>query len=151
MQATETHLDTLSARLPGSRVDPDEKRPLAIALRNFEECLGKLLDDCPLPKSISALEDGRYIAVNQRFLLMCDLTREAVIGRTPAELGIWTESDHEIKIKQPLKAKGTIRNLELKACNKHGKHRLLNLSAEIVKIDDQEFVIITVNDITGGD
>jgi two-component system cell cycle sensor histidine kinase/response regulator CckA len=151
MQSTEMHPDTLSACVPGSRVDPDEKRPLAIALRILEECLGKILDDCPRPKSISALEDGRYIAVNEPFLRMCDLTREAIIGHTPAELGIWTESDHEIKIKQTLKAKGEIRTLELQCCNKHGNHRLLNLSAEIVKIDDQEFVMTTVNDITGGE
>ena len=43
----------------------------------------------PLPASVSGLRDGRLIAVNDAWLAMTGMARDAVIGRTTVELGLW--------------------------------------------------------------
>lgn len=50
----------------------------------------------PLPASVSCLSDGRLIAVNDAWLVMTGRTRDAVIGRTTLELGLWLrETDRQ--------------------------------------------------------
>ncbi len=43
----------------------------------------------PLPASVSRLSDGRLIAANDLWLAMAGWERDAVIGRTSVELGLW--------------------------------------------------------------
>src|SRR5690606_27990061 len=43
----------------------------------------------PLPASVSRLSDGRLIAANDLWMAMAGWERDAVIGRTSVELGLW--------------------------------------------------------------
>ena len=50
----------------------------------------------PLPASVSGLNDGRLIAVNDAWLTLHGRKRSSVIGRTSVELGFWpTESKRQ--------------------------------------------------------
>ncbi len=128
--------------------DLAERKRVERVLHISEECFSSILNACPQPMSISALEDGHYIAVNESFLRMGDFTREEVIGRTPNDLGFWADPDLEIKIKQLLKDECKIRNLEIKGCTKYGGQRVFAFSADVVKLGNQEFIFGTAVDIT---
>ena len=45
----------------------------------------------PLAASVSRLRDGRLVAVNDAWLALTGLTREAALGRTTVELGHWPD------------------------------------------------------------
>lgn len=46
----------------------------------------------PLPASVSSWSDGRLLSVNDAWLKITGLTREAAIGRTTVELGHWRDT-----------------------------------------------------------
>src|SRR5262249_6858508 len=58
-------------------------------LRDSEERLSKSFLSSPQPMSITSLDEGRSLDVNERFLEVSGYTREEVIGRTSLELNIW--------------------------------------------------------------
>lgn len=59
----------------------------------------------PLPASVSGLRDGRLIAVNDAWLAMTGMARDAVIGRTTVELGLWpTEAQRQAFAEQIVSA-----------------------------------------------
>lgn len=47
--------------------------------------------ESPLAASVSRLRDGRLVSVNDAWLALTGLTREAAIGRTTVELGHWPD------------------------------------------------------------
>ena len=60
------------------------------ALRLSEERFSALFRANPLPSSTND-EDGRFIEVNDAWIAVYGMAREAVIGHTSFDLGIWTD------------------------------------------------------------
>ena len=51
-----------------------------------------LFNASPLPASVSRWRDGRLLAVNEAWLQMTGLSRDAALGRTTVELGHWADA-----------------------------------------------------------
>lgn len=64
------------------------ERELALQL-NFQQTMMKTV---PYPLVAKDL-DGRYIAVNEAYEKACGMSRDAVLGRTTAEVGTWGEAN----------------------------------------------------------
>ena len=45
----------------------------------------------PLALTITSLDDGRIVAVNEAFVRTSGYTREEVIGKSPDDLGLWVD------------------------------------------------------------
>ncbi len=74
---------------------PSDPAPVAASL--FEV----LFQSAPLPACVSRLSDGKLIAVNDAWLSLFGLTREAAIGRTTVELGHWaSQEDRTLALNQ---------------------------------------------------
>jgi len=54
-----------------------------------EEVYARVLRAGPVAFSLSTLDDGRYLEVNDRFLHITGYTRDEVIGRRSSELSLW--------------------------------------------------------------
>lgn len=118
------------------------------ALRLSEEKFSKAFRSSPHPLTISTLEEGRYIEVNESFCKFSGYSFEEVIGKTATELDIWVNRDDRDRVVQQLQQEGTIRNQEFYHRTKSGSIRTILLSAEIFEYDGQEYLLAIPNDIT---
>ncbi|MBA4395101.1 MAG: hypothetical protein C0407_16240 [Desulfobacca sp.] len=85
-------------RMVGVNLDITENKRAEEALRLSEEKLSKAFRASPDWMSISTMEEGRYIDVNDSFLRMSGYSREEAIGRTSTDLGLWVYPDDREKV-----------------------------------------------------
>jgi hypothetical protein len=57
----------------------------------YNELFEKAFRSCPMLMSLSDVETGRLIDVNEEMAAFCGQTRTALIGRTAGELGLWAD------------------------------------------------------------
>src|SRR5262249_33085807 len=128
--------------------DITERKKVEEALRKSEDRFKKAFTASANPASITTLKTGQYIDVNDSFLKATGYAREEVIGRTSVDLGIWEEPEHREEIIESLKQGKPIRNFELSYRNKFGERGVWLVSADLIEIQGERFVIATRNDIT---
>jgi len=117
-------------------------------LKQSEEKFSKAFHTSPMVLTISRLEDGRYVEVNEAFERLLQHRREDVTGRTSIELDIWANPADREKMIQMLKEHGEVRNLELNFKDKEGKAIWGLYSATTIEINGEQLLLSMVNDMT---
>ncbi|HXU79084.1 MAG TPA: PAS domain S-box protein, partial [Methylomirabilota bacterium] len=102
-------------------VDITERKAAENALRASEELFSKAFCASPDIMSVSDLETGRYIEVNDVHAKLLGFARHEIIGRSPMELGILEEPEDYATYVQELRAHGHVRDFEIRAQNRQGK------------------------------
>ncbi|MBA4417316.1 MAG: hypothetical protein C0392_05335 [Syntrophus sp. (in: bacteria)] len=118
------------------------------ALRVSEEKLAKVFQASPDWITISTLEDGRYIDVNDAFVYMTGYRKEEAIGKTADELGLWVNGEQRISALELLEKNGVLHNFEVELRMKSGKIHTMLWSAEKIELKGQRYLVNAVNDIT---
>jgi PAS domain S-box-containing protein len=77
-------------------------------------------EESPFSMAIAALEDGRFIEINDAFLVRTGYTRDEVIGRTSDELGLWPPGEGRGNFVEILRRDGEVHGLELRVNVKDG-------------------------------
>src|SRR5579872_3363986 len=128
--------------------DVTEQRRAQDALRHSEDKFSKTFRSTPLPITISVAADGRYIDINEAFSEIMGYERSEVIGRTAFDLKIWADGHDRQRMIDLLNAAGRIDSFETQFVTKGGDKRIVLISAEIIKLDGAECVIVNNNDTT---
>ncbi len=128
--------------------DITERKQAENELRLSEERFSKAFNACPGPMSISTFPDGRYIDVNEAFLQVLGYRREEVIGFAKSELHIWDKPEDLEKATQILYEQRSFRNLETSIRTKSGELRIGLISADILEIRGEDYVLVVFDDIT---
>jgi nitrogen fixation negative regulator NifL len=128
--------------------DITERKKAREALRESEEKFSKAFHASPISISISQLADGKFIEVNESFLRDKGYTRQEVIGHSSTELNIWMNPGTRDKIIQRLKERGRVHNELSQFRTKSGHIRTGLLSAELISIGNEPYMITMNNDIT---
>lgn len=102
----------------------------------------------PLPTSLTTLEDGRYVAVNDAWSRAFGFTQEEVCGKTSLALNIWMHPEERAKMIQQLKAAGMVHDFEHLARTKSGQVRSVLVSAKIIEWNGRRYNLALVHDIT---
>jgi two-component system, chemotaxis family, CheB/CheR fusion protein len=102
----------------------------------------------PIPTSLTRLEDGLFMDVNDAYLEYYGLEYDHVIGRTSAELHV----PHAPRVRPGLVARllkeGMIRNLEMAIDFPSGETRNILASLQRINLDGTDAIISTFSDIT---
>jgi PAS domain S-box-containing protein len=128
--------------------DITERKRALDDLQRSEERFGKAFRSNPQPMTISTLDNGVYLDVNDSFLAMSGFSRDEVIGHSSLALGVWTQPERRAEFMGRLVAKGALRNVETIFRTKNGSDRVLLSSAERVEIGGENCVLIASSDIT---
>jgi|GEM_PF-1007069 len=98
---------------------------------------------------IIRLKDGCLRDVNTAFEDVTGYQRAEVIGHTAIELGLFDNPKDEDRLVRELRARGTIRDLEMRFRARDGTLLVLNLSAELIELDGEPFVLGVYVDQSG--
>ncbi len=115
--------------------------------KSLQERFWKAFLASPTPMTISRLEDGRYVEVNEHWLKLGKYERDEVIGHTSTEIKIWSVEERA-KFAAALRETGSVRNLEVNFHFGRGKPFTGLLSAEVVELDGEQCVLASILDIT---
>jgi len=97
--------------------------------------------------TLNRLRDGVYTMVNEGFALLTGYLREEVIGKTTDEIGIWDDPGERQRLVEALDEAGSIRNLEARFRVKDGSVRTGLVSANIIILNRQPYVLSITKDI----
>ena len=116
-------------------------------LRASEEKFSKAFRNAPLLMSISALEDGCYLEVNEAFVRATGYSREEAIGKNSTELGLIAVEDQQ-KLPDLLTPEGQIKDLEVQLTCADGSKRTCLYSGETIKYEGKMRLLSIALDIT---
>lgn len=118
------------------------------ALRTSEEKFSKSFQHAPLLMSISAVEDGRYLEINDEFLKVSGFSREEVLGKTSVELG-WIRGTDRQRMKEKLLEEGRLIGMELDLWTKDNRPVTCLYHGELLEIEGKQRLLSIAIDITG--
>ncbi|MGB3760504.1 MAG: PAS domain S-box protein, partial [Rivularia sp. (in: cyanobacteria)] len=118
------------------------------ARRLSEQKLAAAFRSSPDLISLSTFPDNICIEVNDSFCKFFGYTREQVVGYSVKDLGIWQDLEQCHGWVELLVCQGAIRNQEIDFRTAGGEVRTTLLSAELIEIDRQRYILATARDIT---
>ena len=118
------------------------------ALEDSEEKFSKAFLNSPVVITLTRIEDGLYLDVNESFEKTYGWAREEVIGRTSNDIGLWPDNKCRDEIMQLLSEKESIKDHELTLLTKHGEPLNFLISLDIMEIGGEKCLISAAVDIT---
>ena len=98
--------------------------------------------------TLSRVEDGIFLEINEGFLQMLGYSREDVIGKSSLELNIWKNKEDRDRLTSMLKKDGIVENLEVEFLSKSGTVILGLISARVLRIENENCLLSITRDIT---
>lgn len=128
--------------------DITARKKVEEALRESEEKFSKAFRTSPDVMSITDLETGHYLEVNDAHEKTFGFKREEVIGHSPLELGIFEDAQGRQEMLETLKTSGRIMNREIQGRTRDGRALTLMHSAELIELGGRQCVVRVSHDIT---
>jgi PAS domain S-box-containing protein len=128
-------------------IDITKRKQVEDSLRESEEKFSRTFHNAPLLITISNLEDGTYIDVNEEFLKVTGFAREEVIEKTSVELG-WIRAEDRARLAEIIGTDGRISGMELSLTAKGGKETTCLWSGIIITIRGKACLLSLAQDIS---
>ena len=119
-----------------------------VELEKSRKQLAALFRKSPLWITLSTLEEGVYIDVNDTFTQMTGYRREEVLGRTSIEMNIWDDPGERLRALETAKEQGRLHNFHIDYRSKDGSIRNALWSAETIELDGKLCLISVLRDVT---
>ncbi len=124
-----------------------ERQRAQDTLRESEEKFSKAFQHAPILMTLSAVEDGRYLEVNDEFVRVSGFSRAEAIGKTSLELG-WLASADRAQILAALREQGRVTALELTLHAKDQHPVSCLYHGELITLNGQLRLLSIAQDIT---
>jgi PAS domain S-box-containing protein len=116
--------------------------------RLSEERFEKIFDSSPIAFSITTLEEGRILEVNQAFELRYGYSRQEVVGHTVHDLRIWQDPAERRLLVAQVKRGAPIRNVVTRLRTKCGEIKLTAFSADRIQFGGQSCLLVVSGDVS---
>jgi len=140
--------ETSWSRVLVSAMDVTGRRRAEAALRESELRLERTFRPAPGIMAISTRREGRYVEVNDAFVRELGYPREAIIGRTASEAGLWVDPEQRAGIIARLESRGSVENEEVRLRRRGGTIIDALCSVVPLVVDGEECLLVHVVDIT---
>ncbi len=117
-------------------------------LREAKEEIEKIFITSPDAVVISRMSDGLITNVNEGFSVITGFSRDEAIGKSIVGLKIWNNPDDRQAILDELRARGFCNNIEAIFRRKDGRESFGLLSANIIELQYDQYMISITRDIT---
>lgn len=126
-----------------------ERRHEAEQAERARSHFARIFERNPSAITITTLDDGRYVDVNESFLRIVGYSREELLGRSSLnELPIWQSSEDRRMMLSQLQAEGRVRDFETGFRTKSGQVRDVMISLDEVQMDGNRYLLGMVRDET---
>ncbi|AOW18066.1 hypothetical protein LPB03_11660 [Polaribacter vadi] len=132
----------------GVTQDITDKKNTEIKLRENEEKFFSIFKFSPNLIILTRLDDYKIVDVNDASLKITGYSSSDLIGDANSPRHIWKSLDNRKKYFDKLKQKGHIKNLETEFVVKSGETRIWKISAEIIQINNIEYALSIIEDVT---
>ena len=119
-----------------------------LVLKASEERFAKAFNANPNYATISRLEDGRFVAVNQGFERLTGWKAQEVLGRTALEIDLWAEPAERQELVRRLRSDGEWKGFKVDFRKKSGELVLIEGSCVLTEIAGEQHIIGIARDIT---
>jgi PAS domain S-box-containing protein len=116
-------------------------------LQQSEAKFEKAFMATPLLVTISNVEDGRFVEVNDQFCAVSGFSREETVGKTSIELGLMSAEDRQ-QLLEVLNQEGRVRNLEVKFHPRNGSPLTCLYHGEQLDAGGKRLLLSLAEDIT---
>jgi PAS domain S-box-containing protein len=126
-----------------------ERKRAQSALTESEARFSAAFQSTPILNVIARMSDGRIVLVNDAFVDWSGYTRDEILGKDTLELGVWEHQQDRAAFWADLRRTGSIRELEIRICNRSGKLFTMLMCAKVIQLDRAPHVLAVALDITG--
>jgi len=132
----------------GVTVDITMRKKSEEKLRKSEEKFKTAFKASPNVITITSVEDGTYVDVNNAFTKLLGYSQKDVIGESSLVLNIWNDSKDRDLLVSGLKKNGLVENLPAEFKGKNGQ--IINglMSARFLDIGNKKHLLAVTQDIT---
>jgi diguanylate cyclase (GGDEF)-like protein/PAS domain S-box-containing protein len=121
---------------------------LLIEIKEEEVKFNSIFHSAPYAVLITNIDDSKVIEANDELLKLLEYGKEELMGRTLLELGTWVDPNQRRILIKELMVEKTINGIELKFRSKSGKVFPALFSASIVQLNEKEYIVSTMKDIS---
>jgi len=130
------------------REDVERRRQNEEKLRQSEERFVKAFRANPIGMTITNLTDGKYVEINDAFARMIGYEREEMVGKNVMDTGILPDEATQNALIEKLRRGESIREESLELRTKSGRMITVELSAEVIQIQEWRRLLSLVRDVT---
>jgi PAS domain S-box-containing protein len=112
-----------------------------------EEKFTKVFRSSPIAFSITTVDEGRFLDVNEAFERRYGHARAELLGRTVFDVGIWDDASERIRMLEELREQGRVRNRITRFRKRSGQAIDTFYSAEIIAIEGCNCVLAVSEDL----
>ncbi|MBL0088073.1 MAG: PAS domain-containing sensor histidine kinase [Ideonella sp.] len=116
--------------------------------RRNQELLAQIFSDSPMAIALTREHEGVIVDVNSEWSRLTGWPRQEVLGRTPAELGLWRDAADLAPALDALRHQGTVHNLELPLRTREGGDVVVAMHAAGIDIGQVAHHLVYLLDIT---
>ncbi|CFX43587.1 Signal transduction histidine kinase, core [Syntrophomonas zehnderi OL-4] len=128
--------------------DINDRKRMVEQLRLSEERFSKAFNSSPVTMTISTLEEGLLLDVNDSFCRTLGVSKNEVIGLTSAEIDFWVNPAQREEMKQSVLENRSVTEMEVQFRRQSGEVRWGQYSAERININGQICLLSLFTDLT---
>jgi len=125
----------------------EKQKELEEQLRQSENRFSTIFKHNPAAIALSRLSNSEMLEVNQAWLNLTEYSITEVIGRPIHNLNLWVDPAHREKIVENIKQNGIAQD-EIRGISKSGALFEVLMSAEIIELNGESFLLTMAQDIT---
>jgi PAS domain S-box-containing protein len=129
-------------------LDITEKKKAQEAINESEEKFRKAFITSPDPMTISRIEDGVLLEVNDGFVQATGYSREECLGTSTVDLDMWVDDKQRHNLTSELEKTGKVENLEISLRTSDGTVMRALVSATIINVGNTPRMFTISRDIT---
>jgi PAS domain S-box-containing protein len=112
-----------------------------------EEKFTRIFRSSPIAFSITSVDEGRFLDVNEAFERRYGYAREELLGRTVFDIGIWDDPGERKRMLEEIREHGPVRNRVTRFRKHSGEAIDTFYSAEIMAIEGSDCVLAVSEDL----